>query len=516
MTDLRAEAHEPPTDLARRIRIAVNLHRRILPFVDREAILDAAKAIETMASALAPFAKIADAWDANKSHEIDYDLRTVSLRVVGPAVLDAELLTLADAFAARGALDGKPTPPDTCSKCRALDPQGVFLCPEHSKPVYVADHVEVTEHLAPAVKDPHVAATLDRFAGWSFEPELDAPVTVNVIRSTPAENAGYEAAIATAKKHAEVGTFSVDYTAMAVFQDGLRAYRAATPPVEKVTYVAPPGYALVPQVAIDWLDGAAADDEGKWFGDREEEAAHRGPHSVKRPAFWFRSAFRKIIDRVGPPRRDLVADRPTTRLSFSNDIDYLQQADAHRDEGTLGERAARSILDIALHWCHALKSQQEVHATLLDTIVVGVPAFRWAGQIAGDRSWRVEVDANKLGEVLDAMTSSAAQAIGLLEAIAIQRNIKNRGMSDRQLDVVDDILGKLREAFKRPKKPAKPPETKTEPPIDAAAESFAASEGLAPPRPVPADGQHAPDCATKCRQQKLHKHDCDCGAAVAP
>lgn len=364
-----------------------------------------------------------------------------------------------ESFHERGSMVCLHEPRDVvdCAKCRALDPQGVFLCPEHSK----------AKSDAIFKPDERVAATLDRFAGWSFEPDLDAPAPrptdedpvadakpfkflrvgetlmidtvagplfvkavepdsplvrnvtdidltafvemlntlgLDVIKvQNTTKNIGRSAEIVLFE--ALSGHFAARTPGDDICMNGRLFLRELAtvmgvieptadpdevlpisevmpkmlaraledrekwhqPPVNKVTYIAPPGYVLVPQIAIDWLDGAAADDEGKWFGDREEEAAHRGPHSVKRPMYWFRSAFRRIIDRVGPPRHELVAARPSTRVSFANDLDYLQQADAHRDEGTLGERAARSILDIALHWCHVLKSQQEVHATKRET-----------------------------------------------------------------------------------------------------------------------------------------------------
>lgn len=54
----------------------------------------------------------------------------------------------------------------------------------------------------------------------------------------------------------------------------------------------PEGFTLVPNVALEWLSGAAPDHEGKWFGECEPRATHG--------AFWWRSHFRRIIVAASP------------------------------------------------------------------------------------------------------------------------------------------------------------------------------------------------------------------------
>jgi len=46
------------------------------------------------------------------------------------------------------------------------------------------------------------------------------------------------------------------------------------------------GYVIVPKAAIDWLDGAAPDADGKWFGDDAPEGK----------PYWWRSRFRAMIN----------------------------------------------------------------------------------------------------------------------------------------------------------------------------------------------------------------------------
>lgn len=45
------------------------------------------------------------------------------------------------------------------------------------------------------------------------------------------------------------------------------------------------GLVLVPQSALDWLDGSAPDADGKWFGD----------DVPKGKPFWWRSKFRAML-----------------------------------------------------------------------------------------------------------------------------------------------------------------------------------------------------------------------------
>ncbi len=52
-------------------------------------------------------------------------------------------------------------------------------------------------------------------------------------------------------------------------------------------------------------------------------------------------------------RRDAVGSivlKTELEAQAEKDLSYLEQADAHADEGPLGEPAARSILAIALRW----------------------------------------------------------------------------------------------------------------------------------------------------------------------
>ncbi len=53
----------------------------------------------------------------------------------------------------------------------------------------------------------------------------------------------------------------------------------------------PEGYTLVPNEALEWLNGAAPDADGKWFGELMPD-----PNETPRRAFWWRSKFRKMIE----------------------------------------------------------------------------------------------------------------------------------------------------------------------------------------------------------------------------
>lgn len=54
------------------------------------------------------------------------------------------------------------------------------------------------------------------------------------------------------------------------------------------------GWQLVPKVAIDWLEGSGPDHEGKWFGEVKDAADSLGVRY--KPAYWWRSHFRKICE----------------------------------------------------------------------------------------------------------------------------------------------------------------------------------------------------------------------------
>jgi hypothetical protein len=57
-----------------------------------------------------------------------------------------------------------------------------------------------------------------------------------------------------------------------------------------------PKFALVPQSALDWLDGSAPDADGKWFGECEPENIGKYPKK-----YWWRSHFRKLISAAPKP-----------------------------------------------------------------------------------------------------------------------------------------------------------------------------------------------------------------------
>lgn len=66
-------------------------------------------------------------------------------------------------------------------------------------------------------------------------------------------------------------------------------------PSESVGCV-PDGYVLVPQKALDWLNGAGPDDNGKWFGELADEVEELDkPRRFKR-TYWWRTYFRQMID----------------------------------------------------------------------------------------------------------------------------------------------------------------------------------------------------------------------------
>lgn len=57
--------------------------------------------------------------------------------------------------------------------------------------------------------------------------ELREPMTVETITTSEAEKAAYAAGLKTARKLAEIGGFTLEYSTMATVQDALRAYREA-------------------------------------------------------------------------------------------------------------------------------------------------------------------------------------------------------------------------------------------------------------------------------------------------
>lgn len=51
----------------------------------------------------------------------------------------------------------------------------------------------------------------------------------------------------------------------------------------------PPGFVLIPQSALDWLDGSAPAPDGKWFGQDAPD-----PDEKPYRAYWWRSRFREL------------------------------------------------------------------------------------------------------------------------------------------------------------------------------------------------------------------------------
>lgn len=51
------------------------------------------------------------------------------------------------------------------------------------------------------------------------------------------------------------------------------------------------GWVIVPQSALDWLNGEGPDPDGKWFGDAEPPIA---PGKTPR-RYWWRTKFRELL-----------------------------------------------------------------------------------------------------------------------------------------------------------------------------------------------------------------------------
>lgn len=93
------------------------------------------------------------------------------------------------------------------------------------------------------------------------------------------------------------------------------------------------------------------------------------PCNCQRPNSWHeRGSYvclnePRSVEKVDAP----IASPISGARDLARDLDYLSQADAHADEGPLGEAAARSILAIALHWIRKV----------YETPVAPAPEKRW-------------------------------------------------------------------------------------------------------------------------------------------
>ena len=58
---------------------------------------------------------------------------------------------------------------------------------------------------------------------------------------------------------------------------------------------------MVPRSAIEWLMGEAPDADGKWFSEVEDATPRTMSLGTRRPLYWWRSHFRKLIAIKGAP-----------------------------------------------------------------------------------------------------------------------------------------------------------------------------------------------------------------------
>lgn len=259
--------------------------------------------------------------------------------------------------------------------------------------------------------------------------------------------------------------------------------------------------------------------------------------------------------RINHVRQELTAPRPTVRLSLAQDIDYLHSADAHRDEGNLGERAARSILDIALHWSHAYDAlTNELRRwPIVDVGTEITPEFlrKLYGMIQATETRCEELGVevahllSQVGEPTADQRKAAIDASALLTILIGGRDYLK--VTDDQWKLLASVRNRLRVAFKidgiemsdalfgdaavdATIPPVEPiasasgafardvdgtPASKEGAAVHAAYCNTVITRRMLPRQPCNCSASpHAPDCATKCRQQAMHKHDCDCGQGV--
>lgn len=97
----------------------------------------------------------------------------------------------------------------------------------------------------------------------------------------------------------------------------------------------------LPQDAVDalvaqWLEAVYAHKPNPWkYGTGPTVETVEGVFSQPLPE-----------ERVAP----IMAASGAKHRDLFRDLEYLGQADAHADDGPLGEPAARSILEIGLYW----------------------------------------------------------------------------------------------------------------------------------------------------------------------
>lgn len=253
------------------------------------------------------------------------------------------------------------------------------------------------------------------------------------------------------------------------------------------------------------------------------ERAHRGG-SFPSGAMWDRA--RALLTALAPPSANTSAGPAESPIASpvsgardkQRDLDYLAEADAHADEGPLGERAARSILAIALYWLRMLDVEEhraeavgaenahlrerEAHfaAALrrFPELAEGPLTAERVEAVAGEHvkmivEWWpvpkelafVDDDGNQGvltfvagepesgvrdgwsfdgaivdGAKYDAMTTAAAKARGLLEAIFERGNaiVEGPRFTPEQLEQIGDVVAELQTAFARKTSESKLPD----------------------------------------------------------